>query len=83
MIYKVFSDDQFSEASTQLAATLASMPTKALAFTKQALNNSLFSNLQDQLKTEDNLQQSAAATYDFKEGVQAFLEKRRPIFKGN
>jgi 2-(1,2-epoxy-1,2-dihydrophenyl)acetyl-CoA isomerase len=82
MIYKVFSDDTFKEESMELAATLAIMPTKGLAFTKQALNNSLSKSLEVQLKTEDELQRSAAATYDFKEGVQAFLEKRQPIFKG-
>jgi 2-(1,2-epoxy-1,2-dihydrophenyl)acetyl-CoA isomerase len=82
MIYKVFPDDIFKEESIKLATTLASMPTKGLWYTKQALNNSLVNNLEQQLKTEDELQQKAAATLDFKEGVQAFLEKRQPNFKG-
>lgn len=82
MIYKVFSDDTFMEESFRLASTLASMPTKGLWFTKQALNISLKNNLEQQLQTEDELQQKAAATYDFEEGVKAFLEKRQPIFKG-
>ena len=82
MIYKVFSDDVFKEESMNIAGTLASLPAQGLAFTKQALNNSLSHTLEEQLKTEDELQQRAAATYDFKEGVQAFLEKRQPVFKG-
>ena len=82
MVYKVYDDELFSEASIKLASTLADMPTKALYFIKQALNNSLTQNLEQQLKTEDEFQQKAAATKDFKEGVQAFLEKRIPIFKG-
>ena len=82
MIYKVFSDNSFKEESIKIAATLAALPTKGLSFIKQALNNSLFNNLEQQLQTEDELQQKAASTYDFKEGVQAFLEKRQPIFKG-
>ena len=82
MVYKVYDDELFSEASIKLASTLAALPTKALYFIKQALNNSLTQNLEQQLKTEDEFQQKAAATNDFKEGVQAFLEKRIPIFKG-
>ena len=82
MIYKVFADESFADESLKIANTLAQMPTKGLAFTKHALNYSLNSSLESQLLTEDELQQKAAATYDYKEGVAAFLEKRIPVFKG-
>lgn len=82
MIYKVFADENFTDESIKIATTLAQMPTKGLAFTKHALNYSLNSSIESQLLTEDELQQKAAATYDYKEGVAAFLEKRNPVFKG-
>lgn len=82
MIYKVFDDNVFQEESMKLAIKLSHMPTKALAFTKAALNNSLVNNYEDQLHDEELLQERAGKTSDYKEGVQAFLEKRKPIFKG-
>lgn len=82
MIFKVFADESFADESLKIANTLAQMPTKGLAFTKHALNYSLTNTLDAQLLTEDELQQKAAKTYDYNEGVAAFLEKRIPVFKG-
>jgi 2-(1,2-epoxy-1,2-dihydrophenyl)acetyl-CoA isomerase len=83
MIYKVFTDVDFELASLQIATTLAQMPTKALAYTKAALNASLNNSFAEQLATEDQLQNKAASTADFKEGITAFIERRPPTFTGN
>lgn len=82
MIYKVFADEEFADASFKIADMLAQMPTKALGYTKRALNASLTNSLEQQLDMEDKLQYAAGQTHDYKEGVQAFLEKRIAIFKG-
>jgi 2-(1,2-epoxy-1,2-dihydrophenyl)acetyl-CoA isomerase len=58
------------------------MPTKALALTKKAVQLSWFQSLDEQLDTELTLQVEAGNTADFNEGVQAFLEKRKPNFTG-
>jgi 2-(1,2-epoxy-1,2-dihydrophenyl)acetyl-CoA isomerase len=83
MLYKVFADEEFTDSTKNIAATLAQMPTKALAYIKHALNQSASNDLEAQLQLEDVYQQKAADTDDFKEGVQAFLEKRAPQFKGS
>ncbi len=82
MVYKVYEDDEFQGAARALTAVLAQMPTRALAFTKHALNYSATNTLEAQLLLEDDLQQKAAQTKDFAEGVSAFLDKRVPLFRG-
>lgn len=82
MVYQVISDEAFAEESFKTAIRLAHMPTRAMGFIKQALNASFSNDLDAQLQLEDILQQEAALTKDYSEGVQAFLEKRTPVFRG-
>jgi 2-(1,2-epoxy-1,2-dihydrophenyl)acetyl-CoA isomerase len=82
IVYKVYDDILFAEESLLLAKGLAQGATRGLALTKHALNYSLTNSLESQLLLENDLQQKAASTQDFKEGVKAFLEKKQPVFKG-
>ncbi len=82
MIYKYFPDEIFEEESMKIARKLAEMPTKSLTFIKHALNYSAVNSFEEQLAIEDEFQQEALLTRDYKEGVKAFLEKRKPHFTG-
>lgn len=83
MIYKIFPVGIFDEEVKSLAENLAQMPTKAIGLTKRLLNQSMTNNLEQQLALESDLQIEASSSYDYNEGVTAFVEKRKPEFKGN
>ena len=83
LIYKIYPVAFFEEEVMELATTLANMPTKALGLTKRLLNQSMNNNLDQQLALESDLQIEASSSNDYKEGVTAFVEKRKPEFKGN
>lgn len=82
MIYKAVEDEEFETFVSKFARNLAQMPTKGLGLTKRAVNRTFSHSLTEQLALEEVLQTEAGTTHDFKEGVQAFLEKRMPVFKG-
>lgn len=82
MIWKVFPDETFADDSLKIAETLAAMPTRGLGLTKRALNQAFTNDFEGQLQVEDELQTVAGQTRDYREGVAAFLEKRRPVFVG-
>ena len=82
IVYKVFDEENLMELSIASAIKIAAMPTKAIGLTKRLLNKTYTNSLEQQLLLEKNLQIEAANTLDYKEGVNAFLEKRSPYFKG-
>ncbi len=83
MIYKHVSSEEFEETIQKYASKLAKMPTKALGMIKELFNASMTNDLETQLALESKLQIEAAQTDDYAEGVNAFIEKRKPVFKGN
>lgn len=82
MIYKYVSPEEFQETINRIALKLANMPTKALGLIKKTFNQSLTNTLEEQLALESKHQIEAAGTEDYAEGVAAFIEKRKPNFKG-
>ena len=82
MIYKVIDDTNLQAEAFAIAKTVADLPTKGIGFTKRLLNQSATNSLEEQLEYEAEMQVHATLTYDYTEGVTAFLEKRKPIFKG-
>jgi 2-(1,2-epoxy-1,2-dihydrophenyl)acetyl-CoA isomerase len=82
LINRVAADDEFESTVDALAAKLAGGPTAAYAGVKHQLNEWLFGRMDAQLELEASIQQQAAASGDFLEGVQAFLEKRPAAFEG-
>ncbi|MEO1022986.1 MAG: enoyl-CoA hydratase-related protein [Bacteroidota bacterium] len=83
MIYKAVAADELLNEAHALASKLASMPTRGFGLTKKAFNAGFSNTLHQQLELEGALQAEAGKTHDYKEGVAAFLEKRKPVFTGN
>ncbi|PHI21296.1 2-(1,2-epoxy-1,2-dihydrophenyl)acetyl-CoA isomerase [Lewinellaceae bacterium SD302] len=82
MIYRAVPSETFTETVEKTATKLAMMPTRALGLIKQAFHASQGNSLEQQLELEANCQIEASETEDYQEGVTAFLEKRKPNYRG-
>lgn len=82
LVNKVVPEDQLDAAVQQYVQYYLNAPTRAVGMIKKLLNQSYNSSLEEVLEQEAQWQDVAAATEDHQEGIQAFLEKRKPHFKG-
>lgn len=82
MIWEAVPDAEFVDVVRKRALHLANGPTEGYRLIKRALRMSAEQTLDQQLETESHLQGKAGKTFDFREGVMAFLEKREARFEG-
>lgn len=82
LVNRVVKPEELEPATAELAARLAAAPTRAIGLMKRAFNRALTSDLDALLDYEAYIQQIASETQDHREGLQAFIEKRKPEFKG-
>ncbi len=83
LIYKAVDTAALDSEVHQVASKLASLPTRGFGLYKKAINRTFENTLEQQLALEAELQSEAGKTADYKEGVAAFLEKRKPQYRGS
>ncbi len=82
LVNRLAKPEELETVTMELANALAAAPTRAIGLMKRAFNKSLSSDLDSLLDYEAYIQQIASETDDHKEGLKAFLEKRKPVFRG-
>jgi len=82
LIWKAVDDARLMDEAQAIARILADGPTKAYGLIKKALHASAGNSLDAQLDLERDLQREAGLSEDYREGVAAFMQKRKPVFKG-